>query len=170
MPSQTGIEPYTFQSVTQASSLFHQDIEMYNDQQIVATSCSERFADTNDPYKQQRPNRDFTAQVRDLQRHYTILDDDDTMTGLLAEEPALYSLLIDAIVPLQRAFGDRRLVYIRIQSCDEDSLLKVAIRLPANFGGDPECALQAFDEEWWLNNCHRSGGTLVFDYEMQDAI
>lgn len=40
MPSQTGIELYTFQSVTLASSLFHQDTEMYNDQQIVATSRS----------------------------------------------------------------------------------------------------------------------------------
>src|SRR5262245_6258552 len=166
MPSQAGVEPYTSQIVPPASWLFHQDTEMYSDQQIVALSRGECFVDTGDLYKQQRSNRDFPAQVRDLQRHYTILDDDHTIIGLLEEEPALYSLLVDAVAPLQRAFGDRRLVYIRVQSCDEDSLLKVAIRLPANFGSNPECALQAFDEEWWLNNCHRSGGALVFDYEM----
>ena len=166
MPSQAGVELYTSQSVPPAFWLFHQDTEMYKDQQIMVLSRGEDFVNTGIFYEQQRPNRDFTAQLRVLHRHYTILDDSRVITGLLEEEPALYSLLIDAVAPLQRAFGDRRLVYIRVQSCDEDSLLKVVIRLPANFGGDPECALQAFDREWWLNNCHRSGGALVFDYEM----
>src|SRR5262247_1801903 len=114
MPSQTGIEAYVCQSMPPAPWLFHQDTEMYDDQQIVTLSSGERFADTSDLYKQQRPSYDFTEQVRDLQRHYTILGDDNTITELLEEEPALYSLLLDAVAPLQRAFGDRRLVYIRI--------------------------------------------------------
>ena len=166
MPSQAGVELYYSQSVQPAPRLFHQDTEMYKDQQIMVVSRGERFADTGDFYKQQRPNCDFTAQVRDLQRHYTILDDDGAISQLLATEPALYSLLIEAVEPLRHAFGDKRLIYARIQSSDQDSLLKVVVRLPANFGGDPECALQIFDEEWWLNNCHRSDGALVFDYEM----
>jgi hypothetical protein len=166
MYSQAGVELYTSQNMPPASWLFYQDTEMYKDQQIMVLSRGEHFANTDNFYEQQRPSRDFAAQLCALHQHYTILDDDRVVTGLLEEEPALYSLLIGAVAPLQRAFGDRRLVYIRVQSCDEDSLLKVVVRLPANFGGDPECALQAFDEEWWLNNCHRSGGTLVFDYEM----
>jgi hypothetical protein len=92
------------------------------------------------------------------------------MIELLEAEPALYSLLIEAVEPLRQAFGDKRLMYIRVLSSDEDSILKVTIRLLANFGDNPEDALQAFDETWWLSNCHRSGGTLVFDYEMPDAI
>jgi hypothetical protein len=98
------------------------------------------------------------------------LDDDRIIIELLEAEPALYGLLIDAVKPLQHAFGDKRIVHVRVLSSDEDSILKVAVQLPADFGADPERALQSFDEEWWLNNCHRSGGALVFDYELQDAI
>lgn len=116
--------------------------------------------------EQPRPNRDFTVQLRSLQQHYTILDDDRTIIELLEAEPALYALLIDAVKPLRHAFGDKRIVHVRVQSSDEDSILKVTVQLPADFGADPERALRSFDEEWWLNNCHRSGGALVFDYEM----
>ena len=121
-------------------------------------------------YEQPRPNRDFTAQLRSLQQYYTILADDHTITELMEEAPALYPLLIEAIKPLQHAFGEKRILQIRVQSSDEDTILKVAVQLPADFDGDPERALRSFDEEWWLNNCHRSGGTLVFDYETQNAI
>lgn len=121
-------------------------------------------------YEHSQPKKDFSAQLRALHQHYTILDDDRTFIELLATEPALCSLLIEAVEPLRHAFGDKRLIYIRIQSSDEGSILKVTVRLPANFGDNPEGALQAFDEEWWLYNCHRSGGALVFDYEMQNAI
>jgi hypothetical protein len=157
-------------------SLLRQHAEWYENQQIsaeisFATGISRR-ADRSllSVYKQSRPNRDFTVQLRALQQHYTILDDDSAISKLFAMEPELYSLLIEAVEPLRHAFGDKRLIYARIESSDEDSLLKVTVRLPANFGDKPEDALQTFDEEWWLHNCHRSGGALVFDYEMQDAI
>jgi len=53
---------------------------------------------------------------------------------------------------------------------DDDSMLKVAVQLPADFAGDPERALRSFDREWWIGNCHRSRGSLVFDYEIQVAL
>jgi hypothetical protein len=70
---------------------------------------------------------------------------------------------------LTTAFGEGRLFHIRLQSSDDDRLLKVAVRLPADFV-DAEQALHTFDQEWWLNNRYRSGGALVFDYEIQDAV
>ena len=112
----------------------------------------------------------ITAQLFILHQHYTIVDDDRTFIELLATEPELCSLLIEAVEPLRHTFGDKRLIYIRIQSSDEDSILKVTVRLPTHFGDNPEDALQAFNKEWWLKNCHRSSGALVFDYEMQHAI
>jgi hypothetical protein len=121
-------------------------------------------------YEQPRPNRDCAEQLRSLQKYYMILDDNHTIIELLKAEPALYTLLIDAVVPLQQAFGDKRIIHVWAQSSDDDNILKVAVQLPADFGDDPERALRSFDEAWWLNNCHRSGGALVFDYEMQDAI
>ncbi len=99
-----------------------------------------------------------------------ILDDSSTIVELFEAEPALYQLLIDAVAPLRHAFGDKRVIHIRVQSSDEDSILKVAVQLPATFEGDPERALQSFDAAWWLHNCHRSGGVLVFDYETHNAI
>jgi hypothetical protein len=186
MPSQAGVEPYTSQSIPSAYRQFSQATERYNNQyigytdqptwythqQIIRSPREGYFLTTNfdDVYEQKRPVRDFTRQLQTLHRYYTIVDDDRTVIELLQEEPELYPLLLDAVDPLRQAFGDKRLIYIRVQKSDEDSILKVAVWLPADFGNDPECTLQAFDEDWWLKNCHRSGGALVFDYEMQNAI
>jgi len=122
------------------------------------------------PYEQIRPSRDSTAQLRTLQRHYLVLDRGRRIMDLLAEEPALFTLLNEAVRPLQIAFGERRLFHVRMQYSEDDSLLKVAVQLPADFADDPERALQDFDEKWWLDNCQRSRGALVFDYEIQDAV
>jgi hypothetical protein len=155
-----------------------QDVGEYDNLQIrvvpqkarLATGVNSDDRGLSYVYDHPQPKKDFAAQLRILHQQYTILSDDRTMIELLEAEPALYSLLIEAVEPLRQAFGDKRLIYIRVLSSDEDSILKVTVRLLANFGDNPEDALQAFDEEWWLKNCHRSGGTLVFDYEMPDAI
>jgi hypothetical protein len=112
----------------------------------------------------------FASQLSLLQQHYTILDDNQNLLEILGEEPALAALLIEAVKPLQNAFGEGRVIHLRAQASDDDSCLKVAVQLPSNFDGDPERALRSFDAGWWLDNCHRSGGALVFDYEMRDAV
>jgi hypothetical protein len=179
MPSQAGVELYNSQSVPSAYRPVSQAIEKYADQltgyaqpEIRRLSRKGIFLGTNldDLYEQRLPTRDFTLQLQTLHRYYTIMDDDRTIIEFLQEEPELYPLLLDAVDPLRQAFGEKRLIYIRVQTCDEDNILKVAVWLPAGFGDDPERALQTFDQAWWLKNCHRSGGALVFDYEMQDAI
>jgi hypothetical protein len=121
-------------------------------------------------YEQTGPNRDYAGQLRSVQQHYTTLDPSRVIIAVLEEQPALYTLLIEAVRPLHNAFGERRLIQIRVQSSDDDSLLKVAVQLPADFSGDPELALRSFDRNWWLDNCQRSGGALVFDYEIRDAV
>ena len=121
-------------------------------------------------YEQTRPNGDLAAQLRTLQQHYTVVNSNRVIIELLEEEPALYRLLVEAVQPLRTVFGEKLLLQLRVQYSGEDSLLKVAVQLPADFGGDPEQVLHSFDTEWWLNNCHRSGGALVFDYEIQHAI
>lgn len=117
-----------------------------------------------------QPKTDFTEQLRILHQYYIILNDGHPVREFLGTEPQLYRLLIEAVKPLQHAFGDKRIIHVRVLSSDEDSILKVAIQLPADFGGDPEHALRSFDDTWWLHNCHRSSGALVFDYEIHDAI
>jgi hypothetical protein len=120
------------------------------------------------PYAQTLPRRDLAGQLRNLQRHYLIVDSDREVNQVLDEYASLYPLLLEAVRPLKAAFGDR-LFHIRVQQSDYDTLLKVAIQLNADFAR-PETALNAFDSSWWINNCHRSSGALVFDYEIQDGI
>jgi hypothetical protein len=168
------------QALPAAAPSLHQTAEWYEGQvtnwltNIVFASRARRLTGSVFfplcSYEQARPNRDYAEQLRSLQQHYTILDSNRLIIELLEEEPALYTLLVEAVRPLQNAFGERRIVQVRVQFSDDDSLLKVAVQLPADFGGDPERALRSFDGEWWLNNCHRSGGALVFDYEIQDAV
>jgi hypothetical protein len=117
-----------------------------------------------------RSGQDVTQQLRSLQQHYTILDSNFSVIDLLEEEAALYRLLLEAVGPLQNAFGGGRIIHLRVLVSDDDSLIKVAVQLPADLDGDPERALRSFDNDWWLGNCHRSGGALVFDYEIQDAV
>src|ERR1700681_312437 len=89
------------------------------------------------PYEQVRPNRDFTPQLQSLEQHYTLLDSNHLMIEYLADEPPVYALLIEAVRPLQNAFGKGRIIQLRIQDSGDDSLLKVAVQLPARFGNDP---------------------------------
>jgi hypothetical protein len=113
----------------------------------------------------------YLRQLRTLQQHYTVLDSDRVVIELLKEQSTLYMLLVEAVRPSQIAFGEKGLLHVRAQHSEDDWLLKVAVQLPANFGDDQaEEALRSFDREWWLNNCHRSGGVLVFDYEIRDAV
>jgi hypothetical protein len=122
-------------------------------------------------YEQTRSNRDLLGQLRKLQQYYTILDSDSAAMEHLEEEPALFTLLVEAVRPLKIAFGEKRLLHIRVQHSDDESLLKVAVQIPANFGDEQaEEALRSFDQQWWLKNCGRSGGALVIDYEIQDGI
>jgi hypothetical protein len=111
----------------------------------------------------------WQQQVRTLQGHYTIADNDSVISGLLSQQRSLYGILMEAVTPLHQAFGERRVLQLRAQFSDEESMLKAVVWLPVNFD-DPERALRSFDATWWLQNCHRSGGSLVFDYEIQDAV
>lgn len=168
------------QALPAAPPLLHQTAEWYEGQatnwpaNIVFASPARRLTGSvflpRCSYEQARPNRDYAQQLRSLQQNYTILDSNRLIIELLEKEPALFTLLREAVTPLQNAFGERRIVQVRVQFSDDDSVLKVAVQLPADFGGDPERALGSFDGEWWLDNCHRSGGALVFDYEIQDAV
>jgi len=107
-------------------------------------------------------------QVRALQERYTIADT-DSVAGILSGQRSLFRILVEAAAPLHQAFGKRRVLQLRAQFSDEESMLKAVVRIPANFD-DPERALRSFDAAWWLENCRRSGGSLVFDYEIQDAV
>jgi hypothetical protein len=106
-----------------------------------------------------------TWRLRLLHEFYRIIADDHAMVACLEATPALYCLLIEAVHPLQQAFGEQHLMHVRILSSGEEPLLKVVAELPVDYGSDPDHALRSFDDQWWIHNCHRADGRLVFDYE-----
>jgi hypothetical protein len=160
-----------------APSFFDQTAPWYGDQrasnlppEIFSVPGTRNVWSQADPYRQTGPWRDLANELGTLRKYYTILDNDRVVMEFLEEESVLYTLLVEAVRPLQIAFGERRLFHIRVQHSEDDSLLKVAVQWPANSSDDPERALTSFDTNWWLNNCQRSGGALVFDYEIRDAV
>ena len=106
-----------------------------------------------------------------LKNHFEIMDGEDEILKILASDDDFFSVLVESVEPLQNAFGKDRVLQIRVQIHDDgDVMVKVAPQLPIAFADHAEPALDSFDEQWWLKNCHRSNGSLVFDYEFQDAI
>jgi hypothetical protein len=169
------------QTLPRAAQAFYQDGEWYERQQAMGLPPNIVFGpDVRSyagivfspvcHYDQAQPKRNLVAQLRSLQQHYTILGSDHLITEVLEGESALSALLIEAVRHLKNAFGEPRIIQVRAQFSDDETMLKVAVQLPADFEEDPEQALASFDEEWWLSNCQRSGGALVFDYEIQDAV
>src|SRR5262245_4769316 len=149
MPSQAGEVFDIPQNYPRVLPVFYQDVRGYDDQQIMVLPRKARFATGVSSgayvlsyfYDHPQPNKDFTEQLRVLHQHYTILADDRTVIELVGTEPAIYSLLSDAVEALRHAFGEQRIIYVRVQSSDEDNLLKVAVQLPADFGDGPERTL-----------------------------
>lgn len=85
----------------------------------------------------------------------------------LRQEPSLARLFFEAVAPLQESFGSTAVLRLSLLVSDDDYLLKaVAV---TRVDSDPERLLSDFDERWWIHNCRRSHGLLVFDYEIQDA-
>lgn len=157
------------QNLSRGSSPFHQTPNWHEIQpttkEMFNVSGASKLASVYS-YEQIRPNQNFALQLRSLQQHYMILNDDRLIRQLLEEEPSLYALLIEAVNPLHLAFGENRIIHLRIQSSDDDIMVKVAVQLPADCRDHAEDSLRLFDNEWWLNNCHRSNGALVLDYEI----
>ena len=113
---------------------------------------------------------DSVRKLRSLRRRYTIAVKGQTILEILNEDPAIYPLLIEAGSAFDRAFGSGRTLRLRALTSDDERLVKVAVQLPSEIEAGAEKALHQFDSDWWLNNCHLSGGALVFDYEILDAV
>lgn len=78
---------------------------------------------------------------------------------------AIAALAMEGIVHLQRAFGHEFSISLFPLDTPDGRILKVIIYIPSTYPRNPENALADFEESWWLANCHRSSGRLIFDYE-----
>jgi len=106
------------------------------------------------------------TRLQTLQQFYTPVGAEDQIVNRLAESPALYQLLSEAVGHIHAEFGDAAMLQLKALESDEDVLMKVVIYSALGMA-EAEAALGRFDETWWLDNCHRSPSTLVFDYAVR---
>jgi len=106
------------------------------------------------------------TRLESLRQFYTPVGADQQLINRLAEAPALYHLLTEAVDHIHAEFGDAATLQLKALESDDDVLIKVVIH--SAFGmEEAEEALGRFDETWWLDNCARSPSALVFDYAVR---
>lgn len=84
-------------------------------------------------------------------------------------EQTCRQLLDESLAPLLAAFPGVDAIVVRRLVTDEGDLWRVLVQVPADQEVDYERCLHTFDQAWWLQQCHRSAGDLVFDYEVHDG-
>lgn len=106
--------------------------------------------------------------LKTIEAHYIITEGKEWVKRLLYTQRDLSKLLIEAVQPLKKAFG-YKLVQLQGLSDGDDVSLTATVQWQddANLA---RAARDNFDQDWWLANCNRAHGFLVFDYELVDAI
>lgn len=90
--------------------------------------------------------------------------------GQLRLDPALAPLLVlatESVPFLEAAFGaSSQGIQARILRDEAGApMVRVVVLVAADDATDLDSLLRRFDQTWWLANCHRGEGRLVFDYE-----
>lgn len=99
-----------------------------------------------------------------LERAYVIRDS-ELLSQVLEESPFLGELLWEAVAQLDCSFGPGSIKKVEVIRSDEDLSIRVVACNPSITPDEAETSLRNFVRQWWLHNCHRSDGSLVFDYE-----
>jgi hypothetical protein len=119
---------------------------------------------SSDPYAQKEPADAANRQLISLRRSYTLVSDDELIADVLHEVPALYSLLKEAVKPLQEAFDESVILRLDALTSEEDVTLRVVVKT-ASGTADDAARIRKFKRNWWLKNIARSRASLIFDYE-----
>jgi hypothetical protein len=86
----------------------------------------------------------------------------------MARVPTLYAVLQQAVDPLHRVFGKGKLLQLQALASDDDTVLRVVVKLSKDTKA-PAALMRKFKQEWWLKNCSQSEASLVFDYKIGDG-
>ena len=103
-----------------------------------------------------------------IRQSYAVVGETGVLKAALEQLPTLYPLLREAVGPLQNAFGSGKLLQLEPLESDDGVVLRVIVKLPSGTNAPAEMMRQ-FKKDWWLKNCSRSGASLVFDYETDNA-
>lgn len=128
---------------------------------LIYHSCESNFPSAT--YTQTFSHQDKSELLKNLQKHYAFISSVDTVRDVLSKVPTLYSLLKEAVQPLRRVFGEKKFLHLETLETDEDTTLRVVVKLPSDTTNPAEL-MRKFKHDWWLANCARSQASLVFDY------
>jgi hypothetical protein len=116
----------------------------------------------------QNPLELVSESINKVEAHYIITEGKERVAGLFCEQRELPKLLLEAVRPLRTSFGEK-LLQLQANSDGDDIFLKSTILWPGD-AASARAALDNFDQSWWLDNCTRAHGHLIFDYELVDGL
>lgn len=100
-----------------------------------------------------------------LQRYF-VFPPGPSIDSLLLNYPTVSQLLLEAAPHLQRVFAPATIFELKAPLDEFGDLTVYAVVRWAGSILDVSEALERFDDEWWLANCARASGLLVFTYEL----
>lgn len=100
-------------------------------------------------------------------RQAYVFADSSLVRTFLREHRALPVLLLDAVPWLKSAFGDTATLQLQLMIEEDEPTALCGLVLWTDSLASAQEALRRFDESWWLNNCRRASGNLVFDIELR---
>src|ERR1051326_1233880 len=92
--------------------------------------------------------------------------DNATKASSFIEQNQLTDILVQAIEPLNKAFGESLTKTLTVVEDDEGSRTLFCLVAFTGSPKDARKALDAFDRNWWLMNARRFVGKLNFDFEL----
>lgn len=103
--------------------------------------------------------------IASLRQSY-VLSDPEGLSDFLKRYRALPSLLQDMTKPIKKFFGQDCVLTLALdRSGDESPIIRLAILWKDSLSA-ASAALNAFDEHYWINNCGRSSGNIVVNYDL----
>jgi hypothetical protein len=105
-------------------------------------------------------------ELENLRRAY-VFTDSSLVRAFLREHRALPVILLDAIPWLKKAFGNSAPFQLQLMVEEDEPTILCGLVLWTESLTSAQEALRRFDESWWLSNCRRASGNLIFDYELR---
>ena len=90
----------------------------------------------------------------------------DVKVGSFIEQNHLTDVLLQAIEPIKKAFGEPRSRKLAVLEDDEGSRTLFCLVAFSGSLDEAKKALDSFDRDWWLRNAGKFGSRLNFDFEL----
>lgn len=105
-------------------------------------------------------------ELDNLRREY-VFSDPSSVRAFLREHRALPVVLLDAVPWLKTSFGADATLQLQLMLEEDEPTSLCGLVLWTGSLASAQMALHEFDESWWLRNCQRASGNLIFDYELR---